>query len=76
MGCGLALVLGCGGQVLAAELSGSVKSVAGEPIAGALVTLTRGDGLFAETVYADAQGRYAHPADSRARRLVPMSVAR
>src|SRR5262245_53664938 len=42
----------------AAELTGSVKSTDGKAVAGAMVTLTRADGLFVETVYAGKDGRY------------------
>jgi streptogramin lyase len=39
-------------------LTGRVKSTDGKPVAGAMVTLTRADGLFVETVYAGRDGRY------------------
>jgi streptogramin lyase len=42
----------------AADLSGQVKSVSGRAISGALVTLTQSDGLFVETVYSQADGRF------------------
>ena len=42
----------------ASELTGIVRSAEGTPVMGALVTLTRADGLFVETVYAAADGRY------------------
>ena len=47
----------------ASELTGIVRSAEGTPVMGALVTLTRADGLFVETVYAAADGR---PAGSKA----------
>ena len=42
----------------AGELTGSVRTAEGKPVLGALVTLTRADGLFVETVYAGADGGY------------------
>jgi streptogramin lyase len=46
-------------HVEASEIVGTVRGTDGTPLAGALVTLTRADGLFVETVYADREGRYA-----------------
>jgi streptogramin lyase len=54
----LALALITARSASAAELSGSVRSTDGKPVVGAMVTLTRADGLFVETVYAGQDGRY------------------
>lgn len=42
----------------AVEVTGSVRSADGTPLAGAMVTATRADNLFAETIYAGADGGY------------------
>jgi virginiamycin B lyase len=42
----------------ATEISGIVRADDGAPLPGSLVTLTRADGLFVETVYAGTDGRY------------------
>ncbi|MCC7413670.1 MAG: carboxypeptidase regulatory-like domain-containing protein [Gammaproteobacteria bacterium] len=44
--------------VQAATLEGVVRDPGGAAISGALVTATAAGGLFAETVYSDAQGRF------------------
>jgi len=44
--------------VTAGVVEGLVTGVGGAPVPGALVTLTRADGLYAETVYTDAAGAY------------------
>lgn len=46
------------GAATCAEITGSVKAVDGRPLVGALVTLTRGDGLFVESVYAGNDGHF------------------
>jgi len=48
----------CAGVAAGAEITGTVKSDDGRALVGALVTLTRGDGLFVESVYAGRDGRY------------------
>ncbi len=48
----------CAGVAAGAELTGTVKSTDGRALVGALVTLTRGDGLFVESVYSGRDGRY------------------
>jgi hypothetical protein len=52
------LCLLAAGAAMGAEITGSVKAADGRPLMGALVTLTRGDGLFAESVYADSDGHF------------------
>lgn len=42
----------------AATLEGTVRAAGKDAVAGALVTLASGDGLYAETVYTDAAGAY------------------
>jgi streptogramin lyase len=42
----------------AAEVEGSVRTTDGKAVVGAMVTLTRADGLYVETVYAGPDGRY------------------
>lgn len=55
----LALMLaGVAAPAGAATVSGTVRDGAGAPIAGALLTLSGSDGLFSETVYSDARGRF------------------
>ena len=39
-------------------VQGTVRGADARPIAGALVTLSTADGLYAETVYSDARGRF------------------
>jgi virginiamycin B lyase len=57
--CGvLCILLALASGTDAAELSGTVLANDGQPVPGALVTLTREDGLFVETVYSNADGRY------------------
>lgn len=42
----------------AATLEGTVRSTGGDAVAGALMTLSSADGLYAETVYSNAAGAY------------------
>ena len=46
------------GAAAASELTGTVKSADGQPLVGALITLTHADGLYLESVYSDRAGRY------------------
>lgn len=53
------LLLACGvPTAMAATVTGRVADVQGVPVTGAMVTLTDAAG-YSETVYTDAQGRYA-----------------
>jgi streptogramin lyase len=59
--CQLALVVGAllaAQSVLAAAIDGHVVDGDDAPIAGALITLFRADGLYSETVYSDNKGRF------------------
>lgn len=51
-------VLGMAASAQAATLSGTVATAAGEPLAGALVTLWNAEKNRKETVYTDAAGHY------------------
>jgi len=42
----------------AADLEGRVRGTDGKAVVGAMVTLTRADGLYVETVYAGSDGRF------------------
>ena len=59
----------------AGELTGSVRTAGGKPVLGALVTLTRADGLFVESLMAAiAQGDEA--AKSRVRAFLEGRAAK
>lgn len=49
----------CTSPATAVDLTGRVRSADGRVLPGAMVTLTRADGLYAETVYAGFDGRYS-----------------
>lgn len=61
LGVALALLLSPAATASAAELVGTLASLDGEPIVGALVTAERGDPARGTTVYSDASGRFAVP---------------
>ena len=46
------------GAATGAEITGTVKAADGRALLGALVTLTRSDGLFVESVYVGSGGRF------------------
>lgn len=54
----------------AATLDGTVRDAGGAAVAGALVTATSADGLYAETVYSDQRGRFRLATQQRG----PLSV--
>ena len=47
-----------GQSILAAGIDGHVVDGDDAPLAGALITLIRADGLYSETVYSDNKGRF------------------
>src|SRR3954465_7705668 len=44
--------------ILAADIDGQVLDEVAAPITGAMVTLTRADGLYSETVYSNYKGQF------------------
>jgi streptogramin lyase len=52
------LLLCCMEPAAAAMIEGTARSTGGDAVAGAMVTLTGGDGLYAETAYTNAAGAY------------------
>ncbi|WP_169577743.1 carboxypeptidase regulatory-like domain-containing protein [Sinimarinibacterium sp. CAU 1509] len=55
---GLTLALCLLSTAHAADIRGTVTSVDGDSVAGAIVSLTRADGVLRQSVYSDASGRF------------------